>query len=158
MASRWVRIAREVEALLSAPDRPTGLVVHRLSHRKLAKEKSLPATVINANGSETIETDDHDGGQTRTRTMHIEHRVEIPGDRPDTDEIPPEEALDPLITWTTRQLMAPDAFASGLVAEIREVRGSGDSVALEKTYAGRRQDFEIVYFTHESDPEVEELS
>lgn len=155
MPSRWVRISQEVEALISAADRPPGLVVHRLSHRKIADEPNLPASVINGNGPEEIDTDDHDGNQTRKRTMRVEHRVAIAGDRPDMDEVPPEEALDPLITWTTRQLMDPDAFASGLVAEIREVRGVGDSVALEKTYAGRLQEFEITYFTHETDPEAD---
>lgn len=155
MASRWVRIARELELLLSAAGRPDGLVVHRLSHRKLTSEVSLPASVIHANGPEDILTDDHDGNQTRTRTVRIEHRVQIAGDTPDLDELPPEEVLDPLVTWCTRQLMAQDAFASGLVAEIREVRGMGDSVELETTYAGRAQEFEITYFTHESDPEAD---
>lgn len=115
----------------------------------------MPVTVIHANAEEEIETDDHDGNQTRIRVLRVVHGVVVRGDRPDADELPPEEALDPLTGWATRALMADGAFESGLVAEIREVRGSGESIELEETYAARAQEFEITYFTHETDPEID---
>jgi hypothetical protein len=149
--SRWVRIAREIEALLTADGMPEGLSVHRHAHRKTS-QLLLPATVIDANLDEDIEVDDHDGLEIRTRSLRIIHRVVIASDRPDEDAVPAEEALDPLLVWTAKQLKAPGAFTEGLVLDVRETSGVGQAVEAEETYAGRIQDFEIDYATLEHDP------
>lgn len=143
MASLREQILEHVAAALRAdgPGRPAGLTVHRSRHRPIDKD-ALPAQCVYLVREDVAPSPD--GKAARELTFAVESRAT--GAVPDT-------ALDELLTWAVRQLLA-DATVGGICWRIEEKSTEWDAVAADKVLAAARTLFQASYHTLETDPEA----
>ncbi len=147
MASVREQILQAVELALSGPGKPAGVSVHRYRTRPFNSD-ALPALVIYpAPDGERVERVTLQPSRAdRTLTIRIECRLIAAGEPPDT-------ALDPLLVWVTRAIMA-DPTLGGLAVRTTEVRTLWDAEELDRVYAAAAVDFQIEYRTDAVDQET----
>lgn len=122
--------------------KPTGLNVHRSRTRPVEKDE-LPASLIYAL-EEDPEDASHDLDTGRKLRVLVEHRAQSE---------PVDTALDPLITWGNRVMMA-DHTLGGLAVAVRDRGIEWKAAELDKQYGVAGQLWEVEYFTAEDDPEA----
>ncbi|MGE0456408.1 MAG: hypothetical protein AB7I13_00330 [Vicinamibacterales bacterium] len=129
-------------ASVGGTTKPTGLTVHRQRKRPLSQDQ-LPAIVL----WQSIEPRDYDATDKvdRVLNLHVECRVRHEGTSGD-------EALDPLLVWAEKVLMA-DITLGGRCAEILAQETSWDLDDPDAPIARAAIRFEVKYQTKNNDPE-----
>lgn len=139
-------IAAGVTALgvanVGSTTKPSGLTVHRQRTRPLGQDQ-LPAIVL-WSSSEPREYDATDKVD-RTLSLHAECRVKHDGTSGD-------EALDPLLVWAEKVLMA-DITLGGRCVDILAQETTWDLEDRDVPIARAAIRFEVKYQTKNNDPE-----
>lgn len=148
-----LRIAAAVEAALNAESvtinstvrtRPAGLSVHRFPRRSIQSD-SLPVQIVywqtdvppNRRATNTLDM---------TLRVAIESHVKVPAG------VPPDDAVDPLLSWAHHALYA-DETLGGIATHI-ELEGSGaDHSEGEETIMQAITVYRVHYVTNDKDPE-----
>jgi len=146
MASRRELAVQAAKALLEAGGGPAGLGMHRSPARSLELDE-LPAGALYV-VEETVSLENIQPQVERSFLLVIQWRVEMD---PFTES--PDEALDPLLAWGTKQLAGSD-LGGILIEGAAEVKIEWEvAEAGEKTVARAGQQFLCRYYTHQSDME-----
>lgn len=124
--------------------KPAGLTVHRMRTRPIGQEQ-LPAIVVWWAGDETP-TPDATVKVSRTSRIWVECRAKQSGDSPDA-------ALDPLLVWAVKAIMA-DITLAGQSIEIEEGRSVPDLEEQEEGLCSAGVEFLIRYQSSYNDAEV----
>lgn len=143
MASRREQILVAAAAALSAGGGPAGLNVHRQRALPIDQDK-LPSTVVYA----VRDTTEGKGGSW---TPLVQRELQFMVECRTTGE-PADQQLDPLLTWTTQQLMLDPTFG-GLAQELNEGDTEWDAVSSNKVLAAAAVTFRVKYQTQRDDPE-----
>lgn len=143
------RIVQAAVAAIDGVGKPTGLAVHRYRTRKLEAEKHLPAMVVFI-GDEPVKPYTQDGEVLRTLELAVKTRDKNP-----VAGTPPDQALDPYLTWLVKSLMA-DQTLGGLAISLKETGNVWNAdETTETVHAEAGTVFEIKYITSEDNPEVQ---
>ncbi len=125
--------------------KPAGLVTHRNRIRVIAQEDGLPA-IVGAFGQELVD-EEVTTLSTKTLRMVFEARALAVA-------TPPDVALDPLVTWIVKSLMA-DTTLGGVVRTVREVSTEWHAKeVLEGILCAADVVMDFEYDTHYQDPEL----
>lgn len=156
MSSSSIReqIILAVVALLSADGGPDGLTVHRERTRPLESD-ALPAILIYAedDAPETLAKQQYQAPLvTRNLILHIECRAL------GSTTVPPDQALDPLLVWTTQVLAQNEHFPTSdtppvpLANGVVEGKTSWLSKEGDKLFAAAATEWTVKYRTSRLDP------
>jgi hypothetical protein len=147
MSSRREQLVVAAVAALNAAGKPAGVTVHRARTRPLAQDQ-LPAMVVYLLSEDTTRGDGRDGYKARRNAkVRIECRVAV------EDDTPPDTAVDPLLTWATKAMMA-DPYWGGLARNTQEDATTWDADETDRVYAAAAVDFTIDYLTAAGDPDT----
>lgn len=153
MASIREQIIDQVVANLEAGGKPSGLTVHRIRTRPI-EEDVLPAILIYTEDDEPKTL----AGQVfkapiveRRLVLYIEYRAE------GSLTVAPDQALDPLIVWGTKQMVANEKFVSnaypdGLGMGVVELKTAWLSKEGDKLFAAASTQWLVHYRTSRLDP------
>lgn len=136
-----------IETVLAASGGPTGLTVHRERTRPIEKE-TMPAILLYADDDIPKPL----GGQQykaplTERQLGLVCQCRAMG----TLSISPDEALDPLIVWATKQIVGNEQFG-GLANGVDEQRTVWISREGEVPVAAAAIHFTVKYRTARADP------
>jgi hypothetical protein len=151
MSSRRDQITAACVALLQQAGGPAGLNVHRQRTISLTHDQ-LPAQVVYALQEENDTAPGRGAPLAYTRkakrklTLCVEHRV-------DAENTPPDQALDPLLSWAVQQLCSGVSLG-GLAYDLKEIGTKWDEVEQDKVYAAARTLFDVEYVTDASNPDT----
>jgi hypothetical protein len=125
--------------------KPTGLAVHRFRLRPIAGE-SLPAQVVYMQSDPDPERR-ATGVLDRVMRLAVEHLVKV------TAGTPPDDTVDPLISWAVLALMS-DETMGGLASQITERGTVWAPEEGEQSFMRAMTVFDIQYLTKDTDPEA----
>ncbi len=147
--SRRSAILVEIVARLDAVGKPADVTVHRSRTRPIDKD-ALPAMVVYLL-EETTESRSSGRHKARRRSkVRVECRVAVAADDETTL---PDDAVDPLLSWAVRSLLA-DPTLGGLAIEVIEESTTWDAEESDRVYAAAAVDFTVDYITAAGDPDV----
>lgn len=148
MSSIRSQIIAAMKSALDAPEKPTGLSVHRTKTRPITADK-LPAIVI-YRLQEPTERRDGRFGEVAERQLHVrcECRVKL-----HVDEDALDDALDSVTSWAVQALMA-DPTLGGLAENIQEVNTNWVAAEANQVYGAALLDFAVTYQTLAADPDT----
>jgi hypothetical protein len=125
--------------------KPAGLAVHRFRLRPIAGE-SLPAQVVYMQSDPDPERR-ATGVLDRVMRLAVEHLVKV------TAGTPPDDTVDPLISWAVLALMS-DETMGGLASQITERGTVWAPEEGEQSFMRAMTVFDIQYLTKDTDPEA----
>lgn len=141
MASRREAVIEAVVSALNGAGKPSELTIHRSRTRPIDKD-DLPVQIVYII-SETLPTTYGVPAVDREVLIAVETRVV--GN-------PPDEALDPYLSWTIQALL-PDHTLDGTALNIIEQGTEWTADELDKIYGAAQQQFRITYRTRHDDPD-----
>lgn len=153
MPSIREQIIDQIVANLEAVGKPTGLTVHRMRTRPI-EEDVLPAILVYTEDDEPKTL----GAQVfkaplveRRLVVYIEYRAE------GSLAVAPDQALDPLVIWGTKQMVTHEKFVSnaypdGLGMGVVELKTAWLSKEGDKMFAAASTQWLVHYRTSRLDP------
>jgi len=125
--------------------KPADLAVHRFRLRPIAGE-SLPAQVVYMQ-ADPDPVRDATGTLDRIMRVAVEHLVKVPAGTP------PDDTVDPLISWAVLALMSEETYG-GLASETTERGTVWVPEEGEQSFMRAMTVFDIKYVTKDNDPEA----
>jgi hypothetical protein len=125
--------------------KPTDLAVHRFRLRPIQGE-SLPAQVVYMQ-SDPDPVRDATGTLDRIMRVAVEHLVKV------ASGTPPDDTVDPLISWAVLALMSEETYG-GLASETTERGTVWAPEEGEQSFMRAMTVFDIKYVTKDNDPEA----
>jgi hypothetical protein len=153
MSSIREQIVLAIVAKLSGSGKPSGLSVHRERTRPI-QDDQLPAILVYAEDDEPKPIGAqayHSPLVERQLVIYLEHRAE------GSSSVPPDAALDPLIVWSTKTMVANEKFVSnsypdGLGNGVVELKTAWLSREGDKRIAAASTQWIVKYRTSRLDP------
>jgi len=147
MSSIREQIVSTIVGLLQADGAPDGLAVHRERTRPIEAD-SLPAIVVYCEDDDPKTTDAQTFRSPLVeRSLHVivEARAKVTGGSS------PDETLDPLLVWTTQQIMQNETIG-GLAIGAIEGKTNWISKEADVVIAAAIANYHIRYRTARTDP------